>query len=1113
MRLFLFGLAGILFFGISDLKAEETAINVAIAEYGANLKQSTSSCSDLSMNSYSAKPVWNSKRSNSPQWIIVDLGTVRNIFKIVIKHDAAERMTSDFQVQGGFDANGPWRDLVPPIANNKDHVSTHEFVPTDIRYIRLFITKPSQPEAIETTVVWLGLSAAHILEIQAFTKREFLKEPILSIKSIAENYDSNGIKEDVAVSLIMPETHKNFSCEFSSQGKPLAKFTDWDGSERTLTLTTTEYPIEIQADISDGAQHQTIKRLFTGSQLGYFRNGTVYVFSSSHQDTAWMDEPNACIQYRDEKVITPALELMKKNPNYTYDIETAMSLMEYLDRHPERREEIANFNRQSRLSWGATYTHPYESSYGSESLVRSTYLGRKWIKTNLSGCDSIVAWNLDVPGRSLQMPQILAKAGIKYLLFSRFTPGLYRWYGPDGSSVLGYSTGGYPIQKVIMATDDIKSVEVNLRNSFYYWAPYYASHKIPPVYGLLYSDDFGIPKDFDNIMNPWNLKCNELQMPKIEYATAEKFFRSVDVNDAKFDVLKGERPGLWLYEMPGHSEAMLKAREAGRVLPAAETFAAISTMLSGNFGTYPQAEFEGAWKNAIYADHGWGGNGQEVTDRLCYEKFASAARTGRQILNKNLNEIASQVATKSDCTPVVVFNQLSWPRTDVVVSEFYSSDKSFYEWQLEDEQGGKVEWQVIPGNLNKDSIGFTFIAKQVPSFGYRVYYLKHIKSNVAWNEDGDQKREFVPRDAASSSFENKYYSAEFASGGIKKLFDKELQANIIKDNSNFLFGELFTIKSAGFGCGEQDEIQPVSLDGFEKISSYHPAWSCNEDGPVKTVYESTQKMKNCTVVQRVTFYSEIKRIDFEVSLLGWDGAKYREFRLAFPVSGSSNKVLYEVPMGIVEVGKDEIKNSGSYGACKDVHPREVQDWFATYNENSALTISSDASVFDWVDPVQQQDTNDKVLQPVLLSSRRSCHPSGSWYAQTGDHNYSCSIFSHKPDKVESMRSAKSAALPMIAVVDPKRNPDAKLPEVLSFCEINNTNATISAFKKCEDDNSYIFRCYDFEGVSSSGRINLFRPIKTLWKTNMIEEVGQNPMIQNDIKIDPFAIETYKINIE
>ena len=59
------------------------------------------------------------------------------------------------------------------------------------------------------------------------------------------------------------------------------------------------------------------------------------------------------------------------------------------------------------------------------------------------GLDALVAYNVDVPGRSLQFPQILEKAGIKYLFVSRMKEGFYNWYSPDGSKILTYSPGNY----------------------------------------------------------------------------------------------------------------------------------------------------------------------------------------------------------------------------------------------------------------------------------------------------------------------------------------------------------------------------------------------------------------------------------------------------------------------------------------------------------------------------------------------------------------------------------------------------------------------------------------------------------------------------------------------
>ncbi|MCK7477288.1 MAG: hypothetical protein M0C28_07160 [Candidatus Moduliflexus flocculans] len=41
--------------------------------------------------------------------------------------------------------------------------------------------------------------------------------------------------------------------------------------------------------------------------------------------------------------------------------EHAQPQAEYLERHPERAEEVARLTRERRMEWGATYNQPYES--------------------------------------------------------------------------------------------------------------------------------------------------------------------------------------------------------------------------------------------------------------------------------------------------------------------------------------------------------------------------------------------------------------------------------------------------------------------------------------------------------------------------------------------------------------------------------------------------------------------------------------------------------------------------------------------------------------------------------------------------------------------------------
>jgi alpha-mannosidase len=62
-------------------------------------------------------------------------------------------------------------------------------------------------------------------------------------------------------------------------------------------------------------------------------------------------------------------------------MECALHLMEFLDAHPERRDESdpAHAGR-GRLEFGATYNQPYESYPFGRGAVRETYYGRRWIR-------------------------------------------------------------------------------------------------------------------------------------------------------------------------------------------------------------------------------------------------------------------------------------------------------------------------------------------------------------------------------------------------------------------------------------------------------------------------------------------------------------------------------------------------------------------------------------------------------------------------------------------------------------------------------------------------------------------------------------------------------------
>ncbi|MCD8269227.1 MAG: hypothetical protein LUD46_12780 [Parabacteroides sp.] len=179
------------------------------------------------------------------------------------------------------------------------------------------------------------------------------------------------------------------------------------------------------------------------AQSNYLKKGHVNFALSSHQDTAWMDVSDKCTEFRIEKLLIPSLHMLEKDSSYCFTMEYALTLEEFLNKYPERKDELMQLTVKKRLDWGATFNQPYEGLLSGEALIRETYLGKRWLQKQFPGCEFVTAFNPDVPGRSLQTSQIHAKAGIKYGIISRFEPGIYQWFSPDGSSILCKSNGIY----------------------------------------------------------------------------------------------------------------------------------------------------------------------------------------------------------------------------------------------------------------------------------------------------------------------------------------------------------------------------------------------------------------------------------------------------------------------------------------------------------------------------------------------------------------------------------------------------------------------------------------------------------------------------------------------
>jgi alpha-mannosidase len=75
--------------------------------------------------------------------------------------------------------------------------------------------------------------------------------------------------------------------------------------------------------------------------------------------------------------------------------------------------------------------------------------------------------------------------------------------------------------------------------------------------------------------------------------------------------------------------------------------------------------------------------------------------------------------------------------------------------------------------------------------------------------------------------------------------------------------------------------------------------------------------------------------------------------MAMPVNTSNGEVAYEVPYGVVRVGKDEMPGAAGerYETPNaELHPHGIANWINVSGEKLGLTLSSSVAVADYIDP-------------------------------------------------------------------------------------------------------------------------------------------------------------------
>lgn len=857
------------------------------------------------------------------------------------------------------------------------------------------------------------------------------------------------------------------------------------------------------------------------------RHWKITIVKSSHEDIGYEDfiykkqrsianniELGRALSTKRENVIEAERDLASQ---YHYTMESLLFQRNYIEERSEMawREIIEKEVKPGymHLMGAPSGVHSHWMDY--EELARMTYPGRREVRDRF-GLDLKTFMIVDNPSLSWAGCQAVAAAGFKYVArwgqgwrtsgnnnyAATKLPALFWWQAPDGEHRVlfgwrsayslgfwfGQKAGGRGILMDLAAehqTSELQAIESGAR-----LGPYPYDALIVPDYV-----DHDTPRFDKGVLPEWK---KQFRYPEIHIGSPTTFFEYIEQKYGdQLPVLKGDLNNFSADYSTIDPTSQGQKRRAARLLPLAEGVAAIAGWNDTSFQN-PARVIERTFTRLFdYDEHSWptlplASDVQLFNAAWVKKKEAERALDAAEsVLQSSLDALLRQ-APISEANSLVVFNPLAHERTDLVE---VSGDFT----EVSDPASG----QKIPVQQAADGKR-TFIASQVPPFGYKVF-----------RTSGDAKAK------ASSDFEisattlsNQFYKIEFdaQTGAIRSIYDKELKRELVDQSARHRFNQLIYIHKNAREAKE----------GFE----YSPAKATLKPGQAGAVsadftIEINDDKTGAAITQRVILYDKLKRIDIvndlrHVRALHSDiyEDRYRDnLYFAFPIKVENFEARAEYPGGVVRPYKDQLR-WGSHDYLS------ANRWVDVSNNAFGVTMAlNEASNVNFGEIRYNQFSID--YQPTsshLYSYAYSNRMAGLLTLNADDVNATLhySFTSHAGDwQTHATKFGWSYASPLQARLIAQPQTGAWPAHQTSFVKISAPNVQMTTMKNSEQPGrGLVIRLIETAGRATQAAIELPHfPVKQAFACDLVENDLQSLTTSGrtiSVKLAPHGFATVRV---
>jgi alpha-mannosidase len=808
-----------------------------------------------------------------------------------------------------------------------------------------------------------------------------------------------------------------------------------------------------------------------------------------------------------------ALAAMRADPQFKFVLDQTCYIEPFLRTHPEERPFVEELIREGRLEITCgMHAMPDVNIPSGESFIRQVLAGKGWCEAEL-GVEVRCGWLLDTFGQHPQIPQLMVKCGFDHNVFQRLGdfegPTEYWWQGLDGTRLFCHWERStycalYPAPGNLH--EFRKFAELRLARL--------KQHALTPhLLAVSGADLSHVQPGIGRIFAEYNRSFDDVEF---RIATPREYFDQVK-GSVEFPTFQGDLNPVF----QGCYSARIAVKQWNRKVETALADAELADALAVLLGAPSQAaHLARTWEGVLF---------NQFHDIICgshvdavyhhtIDRYKAADAGARQCLEGSFDYLVSQIDTRGEGIPLVVFNPLSWERDEAVEFRLGFSGQDVFEIEIRDSAGNAVPGDLVAcerhetGGIKRAAV--LFVARGVPALGYEVYRAFPAASLPAAGSLSTNQVTFVTADVHTDVLENEFFRLEIDSwnGAIRSLRDKRTHWEVIDperpfgnsvvrelDNGNFWE---YNGHCKGDALYPMNRLHPLPAEGDSRAAFSHHYGGDGRvtRGSARLDYNVNFAFGKGHFATRVRLHAGLPRIDIRTTLVNED--ERVRYRMALPTSLREGTITQEIPFGAIE------RPAGEFPA---------QHWMDYGDGEKGIAL------------LNRGLPGNNVEGGVMLLSLLKCTALKEGYGEGGGWNYKTrttdgyelgvrhefeyALVPHPGDwrQAQLVRRGAEFNRPLIPL-KAARHP-GRLPRRFSLIQVEGESLVVSAVRHTPAGT--VVRVCETEGRRQAARLRFAWPLDKAEETNLIEKEVRPLSWEGEalrFEIGPFEIRTFRVGL-